>query len=94
VSCDCPLSRVSACRWIAARKHYCRHVEAKLQQRADLRVVGRALQAWAEHTERQRAVQARLRAAVRRMYLVRLYHTFTGWLVCCTPWVALWPAFL
>ncbi len=32
------------CRWLAARKRYGRHVEAKLQQRSSLRLQSRALQ--------------------------------------------------
>jgi hypothetical protein len=71
----------SACclpRWIASRRRYRRHVEAKLQQRSNLRLAGRALQGWADCAERGAAMQARLRTAVRRMYFVRLSHAFGG----------------
>ena len=65
-------------RAYAARQRYCRHVEAKLQQRAALRLQGRVLAGWLEWYEAQQARQAQLRAAVRRMAFVRLYHTFSG----------------
>lgn len=65
-------------RWIAARKKYCRHVEAKLVQRSNLRLQARVLAAWTEWQERQAAVQAALRAAVRRMSFLKLYHAFAG----------------
>lgn len=66
------------CRWITARKKYCRHVEAKLVQRSNLRLQARALVAWTEWQEQQAALQAALRAAVRRMSYVKLYHAFAG----------------
>ncbi|KAL4431049.1 hypothetical protein ABPG75_006305 [Micractinium tetrahymenae] len=66
-------------RWFAARKNYCRHVEAKLAQRGNLRLQVRVLAAWTEWQERQAAVQAALRAAVRRMSFLKLYHAFTAW---------------
>ena len=66
------------CRWIAARRRYCRHVEAKLQQRSSLRLQSRVLAGWMEWREQQAAVQARLRTAVRRMYLLKLHHAFVG----------------
>lgn len=68
----------SPCSAYTARQRYCRHVEAKLQQRAALRLQGRALAGWLEWQEAQQARQAQLRAAVRRMAFVRLYHSFSG----------------
>jgi hypothetical protein len=53
-------------------------VEAKLQQRSSLRLQGRVLAGWMEWREQQAAVQARLRTAVRRMYLLKLHHAFVG----------------
>ena len=65
-------------RWIAARKRYCRSVEAKLAQRAQLRLQARALQAWLEARDAALARQAQLRAAVRRMAHLKLFHAFAG----------------
>jgi hypothetical protein len=53
-------------------------VEGKLQQRSSLRLQGRVLAGWMEWREQQAAVQARLRTAVRRMYFLKLHHTFVG----------------
>lgn len=53
-------------------------MEAKLAQRSNLRLQARALAAWTERRERQAAVQAALRAVVRRMSFLKLYHAFAG----------------
>lgn len=45
---------------MASRKRYCRHIVARLQQRAEVRLAGQAMQAWLEyHTDRQARQEVR-----------------------------------
>eukprot|EP00887_Chlorella_sp_A99_P005659 scaffold1.g5659.t1 len=66
-------------RWIVGRKRYCRRVEAKLAERANLRLQGRAMEAWVEHVQARGVARSRLRAAVRRMSFLKLHNAFAAW---------------
>ncbi|GAB4817699.1 hypothetical protein N2152v2_004745 [Parachlorella kessleri] len=66
-------------RGIAARKRYCRHVVAKLQQRVDNRLSSRALEAWLDRYQEQKARQQRLWMAVRRMAFMKMHSAFNSW---------------
>ena len=48
------LAAVGPCRrLVAARRRYCASVAAKLQERAELRLVGRAVLGWLQYTDYQ-----------------------------------------
>lgn len=54
-------------------------MEQKLAERADLRLKGRALEAWLEHGRSQELRRSRLRAAVRRTSFLKLSEAFAAW---------------
>lgn len=68
-----------SCSWIATRKRYCRRVEAKLGERASLRLLGRAWEAWLAFQDERALARDRLRSAVRRMSYLKLWHAFAAW---------------
>ena len=62
-----------------AQRRYYRHVVAKLQERTSLRAGTRSLSGWLQVCEVKRIRRAKLRAAVRRMALLKMYHVFSTW---------------
>lgn len=66
-------------RAVVAQHQYNRNVVAKLRERSSLRTRSMVLVAWLQLCEMKRMRQAKLRAAVRRMSLLKMHNVFSIW---------------
>jgi len=70
---------LAAWRARAARKKYCAKLKAKLEERAALQTKAAVMSAWEDRVMYMQARQLKLRAAVRRMALLKTYQAFAAW---------------
>lgn len=75
------LGRRALLHWCvyAGRQRHNRSVVAKLEERSDTRHVSRAWQAWITYTAEQQVYQAKIRAAVKKMSHLKMFHVFQTW---------------
>lgn len=75
------VKRLVLAAWKArtARKKYCAKVEAKLEERAALQTKAAVMSAWEDRVMYMQARHLKLRAAVRRMALLKTYQAFAAW---------------
>jgi len=78
---EADVKRLVLAAWRArtARKKYCAKLEAKLEESAALQTKAAVMSAWEDRVMYMQARQLKLRAAVRRMALLKTYQAFAAW---------------